>query len=115
MFPSRPKLMIVLALLAGLLAAEAAWAGDLHITIPRRSELTPVQKLNREGVEAVKKHDYEKAEAIFYKAYLYDPSDPFTLNNLGYVSEMRGNLDQAQKFYQMAANQGCTAVVDLSI
>ena len=106
--------MIALALLAAFVAGEAAWAGDLHITIPRRSELTPVQKLNREGVEAVQKHDYEKAEAIFYKAYLYDPSDPFTLNNLGYVSEMRGNLDEAQKFYAMAAKQGCTAVVDLS-
>lgn len=114
MLPSRSKLMIALALLAAFVAAEAAWAGDLHITIPRRSELTPVQKLNREGVEAVQKHDYEKAEAIFYKAYLYDPSDPFTLNNLGYVSEMRGNLDEAQKFYAMAAKQGCTAVVDLS-
>jgi len=114
MLPSRFKLMIALALLAAFVAGEAAWAGDLHITIPRRSELTPVQKLNREGVEAVQKHDYEKAEAIFYKAYLYDPSDPFTLNNLGYVSEMRGNLDEAQKFYAMAAKQGCTAVVDMS-
>jgi Flp pilus assembly protein TadD len=114
MLPSRSKLMIALALLAAFVAGEAAWAGDLHITIPRRSELTPVQKLNREGVEAVRKHDYEKAEAIFYKAYLYDPSDPFTLNNLGYVSEMRGNLDEAQKFYAMAAKQGCTAVVDMS-
>jgi len=114
MLPSRSKLMIALALLAAFVAGEAAWAGDLHITIPRRSELTPVQKLNREGVEAVQKHDYEKAEAIFYKAYLYDPSDPFTLNNLGYVSEMRGNLDEAQKSYAMAAKQGCTAVVDMS-
>ena len=114
MLPSRSKLMIALALLAAFVAGEAAWAADLHITIPRRSELTPVQKLNREGVEAVQKHDYEKAEAIFYKAYLYDPSDPFTLNNLGYVSEMRGNLDEAQKFYAMAAKQGCTAVVDMS-
>jgi hypothetical protein len=32
----------------------------LKITIPRRSELTPVQRLNREGVEAVKKQQYEK-------------------------------------------------------
>jgi Flp pilus assembly protein TadD len=114
MFPIRPKLLIVFTLVAACLAAEAAWAGDIHITIPRRSELTPVQKLNREGVEEVQKHHYDKAEAIFYKAYLYDPSDPFTLNNLGYISEMRGNLDEAQKFYAMAAKQGCTAVVDMS-
>src|SRR5690348_16682725 len=106
-------MMGVIAVMA-CAAFQAAWAGDIRITIPRHSELTPVQKLNREGVEAVQKHDYEKAEAIFYKAYLYDPSDPFTLNNLGYISEMRGKLDDAQKFYDMAAKQGCTAVVDLS-
>lgn len=96
------------------LAIQAAWARDLKITIPRRSELTPVQRLNREGVEAVQKHAYEKAEAIFYKAYLYDPADPFTLNNLGYISELQGKLDRAQKFYQLAEEQGCDAVIDVS-
>jgi Flp pilus assembly protein TadD len=91
------------------------WAGDIvTIKIPRHSELTPVQKLNREGVEAVKKMDYGKASALFYKAYLYDPSDPFTLNNLGYVSELQGELGQAQKFYALAAEQGCDANIDLS-
>jgi len=39
----------------------------LKITIPRHSELTPVQKLNRDGVEAVKKHQYEKAASLFTK------------------------------------------------
>lgn len=97
-----------------LLAFQTSWAGDLKITLPRRSELTPVQRLNREGVEAVRKHKYEKAEAIFYKAYLYDPSDPFTLNNLGYISEMEGKLDRAQKFYKLASEQGCDAMIDVS-
>lgn len=97
-----------------VLMLQSAWAGDLKITIPRRSELTPVQRLNREGVEAVRKNQYEKAEAIFYKAYLYDPSDPFTLNNLGYISELEGKLDRAQKFYQLAAEQGCDALIDIS-
>lgn len=96
------------------LMLQSAWAGDLKITIPRRSELTPVQRLNREGVEAVRKNKYEKAEAIFYKAYLYDPADPFTLNNLGYISELEGKLDRAQKFYQLAAEQGCDALIDIS-
>lgn len=97
-----------------VLALQSAWARDLKITIPRRSELTPVQRLNREGVEAVRKHQYEKAEAIFYKAYLYDPADPFTLNNLGYISELEGKLDRAQKFYQLAAEQSCDALIDMS-
>lgn len=108
----RRKLFIT-GIVAGL-ALQLAWAHDIRITLPRHSELTPVQRLNREGVEAVKKHEYEKAEAIFYKAYLFDPGDPFTLNNLGYISELQGELDQAQKFYALAVKQGCTAVVDLS-
>jgi Flp pilus assembly protein TadD len=76
--------------------------------------MTPVQKLNREGVDAVRKQQYEKAEAIFYKAYLYDPSDPFTLNNLGYISELQGQLDRAQKFYALASEQGGDAFIDRS-
>ena len=95
--------------------AVHARAGDiLTLKIPRHSELTPVQRLNREGVEAVKKMNYGKASALFYKAYLYDPSDPFTLNNLGYVSELQGELDQAQKFYALASEQGCDANIDVS-
>ena len=93
-------------------AAPLAQAGDLHISIPERSKLTPVQRLNRDGVTAVEKHQYEKAEALFYKAYLYDPADPFTLNNLGYISELEGQLERAQSFYKLAAEQGCGAIID---
>jgi Flp pilus assembly protein TadD len=89
-------------------------AQDLKITIPRHSELTPVQRLNRDGVECIRHKDYEKAEKLFYKAYLYDPSDPFTLNNLGYVAELNGQLDQAEKFYKLAGEQGTDAFVDVS-
>jgi Flp pilus assembly protein TadD len=92
-----------------------AWGRDGHvIELPRHSQLTPVQRLNREGVEAVKKHDFRGAEALFYRAYLYDPSDPFTLNNLGYISEVDGNLDRAQKFYGLASEQGSNASIDIS-
>lgn len=100
---------------AALLACQAGHSADGHVFyLPRRSQLTPVQRLNREGVEAVKKHDYDKAQRLFYKAYLYDPADPFTLNNLGYISEIDGQLDRAQKFYQLAAEQGSNANIDLS-
>ena len=69
---------------------------DMKITVPRRSQLTPVQKLNREGVEAIRKHNYEKAESLFYKAYQFYTVDPFTLNNLGYISELQGQvIDEA--------------------
>lgn len=73
-----------------------------------------MQRLNRQGVEAVKKYDYRRAESLFYKAYLYDPADPFTLNNLGYVSELEGDLDRANKFYALATEQGSNASIDLS-
>ena len=87
-------------------------AKDLKITLPKRSQLTPVQRLNREGVEAVNKHQLNKARELFYKAYLYDPGDPFTLNNLGYVSELEGQVERAQTFYSMAAAVPSEARID---
>jgi Flp pilus assembly protein TadD len=107
------KLIVIISIVAVL--GAHAWAGDvLKITLSKRSQLTPVQRLNREGVEAVNKHAYEKAAGLFYKAYLYDPDDPFTLNNLGYISELQGELERAQKFYVLAAEQGSNANIDRS-
>ncbi|MGH9607771.1 MAG: tetratricopeptide repeat protein [Terracidiphilus sp.] len=108
------KLIAASAGVATLGAHIALAQATLRITIPRRSRLTPVQRLNREGVEAVSKHDYSKAADLFYKAYLYDPADPFTLNNLGYVSELRGQLDRADTFYKLASEQGSNADIALS-
>lgn len=106
--------LLGLVLLAAQLAPHCAQARDLKINIPKRSKLTPVQRLNREGVEAVRKHNYRKAEELFYKAYLFDPDDAFTLNNLGYIAELQGQIDRAQQFYSLAAEQSSDAVVDLS-
>src|SRR5260370_11217198 len=92
--------------------AMGAQAGDVKITLPKRSHMTPVQRLNQEGVEAIRKHRYEKAETLFYKAYLLDPDDPFTLNNLGYVSELQGQVDRALNFYALAGQQATDAVID---
>lgn len=97
-----------------LSATAPARAQSIKITLPRHSQLTPVQRLNRDGVDAVRKHDYGKAEQLFYKAYLYDPSDPFTLNNLGYIAELQGELSRAQDFYKLASEQGTDAFIDLS-
>jgi Flp pilus assembly protein TadD len=68
--------------------------------------------LNRDGVKAIQKHDYSEAKRLFYKAYLLDPNDPFTLNNLGYVAELEGDVDRAQRFYDLAAEQSSDAIVD---
>jgi Flp pilus assembly protein TadD len=103
---------IAAVFLIGALQSQAQ--KDIKISIPRRSQLTPVQRLNRDGVAAVRKQRYETAETLFYKAYLYDPSDPFTLNNLGYIAELQGQLDRAQRFYKLASEQGTDAFIDQS-
>src|SRR6185369_5902726 len=93
-------------------ASTAAHAGDIRIPLPKRSKTTPVQELNRQGVEALRKNQFEKARGLFYKAYLYDPDDPFTLNNLGYISELEGQVDRAARFYQLAGQGASSAVID---
>jgi len=99
----------ILLLFASLLQAEEK---TLRISIPKRTKPTPVQTLNRDGVKAVEKHDYAKAKKLFYKAYLLDPDDPFTLNNLGYIAELEGDVDRAQRFYQLSQDQKSQATVD---
>jgi Flp pilus assembly protein TadD len=106
--------LVLLAGIACLCMPRNILAAELKINLPRHSELTPVQRLNREGVESVRKHQYDKAATDFYKAYLFDPDDPFTLYNLGYISEVQGQLDRAQKFYAMAAAQADDARIDLA-
>lgn len=105
---------LALVVVLGCSGISLSCAQDLKITLPRHSDLTPVQRLNRDGVDAVRKLQYERAESLFYKAYLYDPSDPFTLNNLGYIAELQGQLDRAQNFYKLAAEQGTNAFIDQS-
>ena len=97
-----------------LATAIAAEAKDLRINIPKRSKPTPVQQLNRDGVKAVERHDYDRAKKLFYKAYLLDPDDPFTLNNLGYMAELDGDIDRAQRYYDLAAQQRSDATIDTS-
>lgn len=110
---SAPRWLAITLFLAAI-AVRQAHTKDLKITIPERSHPTPVQRLNREGVDAIRKHDYKKAESLFYKAYLLDPDDPFTLNNLGYTSELQGQVDRAQRFYALAGKQATDATIDLA-
>jgi Flp pilus assembly protein TadD len=101
--------------LAGMLAFAMALpvaAQDFRISIPRRSKATPVQKYNQEGVNALRKNKIESAKKSFYKAYLLDPNDPFTLNNLGYIAELEGDIDRATRYYDLASTNSSEAVVD---
>jgi Flp pilus assembly protein TadD len=101
-------------LIALILVSAGAQAADLHLKISKHTKPTPVQQLNQEGVKALAKNDTARAIRDFYKAYLLDPDDPFTLNNLGYVAELDGELDKAQKFYDLAATNSSSAAVEFS-
>src|SRR5690349_15696103 len=105
------KAHLVILALALSLGAPFANAGDLRIKLPKRTEATPVQKLNREGVKEVQKHNLDKAQKLFYRAYLIDPDDPFTLNNLGYISELQGKVERAQRYYELAAKENNSETV----
>ena len=110
------RLKIVVSFCSSLLFATLLHAEEktLRINIPKRTKPTPVQTLNRDGVKAIEKHDYTQAKKLFYKAYLLDPDDPFTLNNLGYIAELDGDVDRAQRFYQLAQEHNSQATVDRS-
>jgi Flp pilus assembly protein TadD len=103
--------LLAMQLLAG---ARPGFASNLQIPIPQRGVSTPSQKLNREGVAELKRGHQKKAKQLFYRAYLLDPQDPFTLNNLGYVAELDGDADRALRYYALAAREHTDAVIDRS-
>lgn len=103
------RLVIIIALFCTV--ALSAEDKTVRISIPKRTKPTPVQKLNQEGVKELQKREYKKAKATFYKAYLIDPNDPFTLNNLGYIAELEGQADRAERYYSLAQAQGSDAIV----
>jgi Flp pilus assembly protein TadD len=104
---------LALLLLLSLFVLPAT-AQQLRIPLPKRSHPTPVQKLNQAGVKDLSRNKVESAQKQFFKAYLLDPNDPFTLNNLGYIAELQGDVEKAQKFYELAAANATDAIVDKS-
>ena len=92
----------------------AAYGQGFRLNLPKRGKLTPIQKLNREGVKEVDKRHLEKAKRLFYEAYLIDPNDPFTLNNLGYISELEGDADRALRYYELSSKNASEATIDVS-
>jgi Flp pilus assembly protein TadD len=109
-----------LVAIAGLLAMQLfagsrqGFAGDLKVSLPQRGVSTPSQKLNRDGVAELKRGHEKKAKQLFYRAYLLDPDDPFTLNNLGYVAELEGDADRALRYYALASRDHTDAIIDKS-
>jgi hypothetical protein len=62
--PTIEKHFLLVALF--VVFAQIVHAGDLKIPLPKRSKLTPVQRLNQEGVDAVRKQQYKKANSPFH-------------------------------------------------
>jgi hypothetical protein len=58
--------------------------------------------LNLRGVSAVNRNDWTSARQFFQQAYALDPSNAFSLNNLGYLAEMNGDSESAQVYYEKA-------------
>jgi Flp pilus assembly protein TadD len=108
------RLLLPAAISLSFALTAASEDKGLHISLPKHTKPTPVQKLNRDGVKAIDNHQYEKARKLFYEAYLLDPNDPFTLNNLGYISELEGNVDRASRYYDLAQQQSSEATVDVA-
>jgi Flp pilus assembly protein TadD len=54
------------------------------------------------GVSATNHNDWPAARQDFLQAYSLDPNSAFSLNNIGFLAEMDGDLETAQFFYERA-------------
>jgi Flp pilus assembly protein TadD len=61
-----------------------------------------VARFNLRGVSALNRNDRKLARQYFQQAYKLDPENAFTLNNMGYVSELDGDRETADWFYAKA-------------
>ena len=70
-----------------------AQAGDIDARVAR---------LNLQGVSAMNRNDRKTARADFIAAYKLDPGNSFAINNMGYLSELDGDKERAQVYYDEA-------------
>jgi tetratricopeptide (TPR) repeat protein len=61
-----------------------------------------VADLNVSGVSAINRNDLKAADEDFRKAYALDPNNAFAINNIGYLSEIEGDRETAEFFYEKA-------------
>jgi len=72
-------------------------------------------ELNVRGVSAVNRNDLHAADQDFREAYALDPNNAFAVNNIGYLSEIEGDRETAQFYYDKAqALPGANATVGLA-
>jgi hypothetical protein len=69
-------------------------------TIAKGEDLqAQVARLNLRGVAALNHNDPQAAKGFFQQAYKLDPNNAFSLNNMGYVSELEGDRETAETYY----------------
>jgi tetratricopeptide (TPR) repeat protein len=59
-------------------------------------------ELNTRGVSAINRNELHAAAQDFRNAYALDPNNAFANNNIGYLSEIEGDRETAQFFYDKA-------------
>jgi len=68
----------------------------------QQSNQDQAARLNVQGVSALNHNEPDKALGYFEQAYKLDPQSAFSLNNMGYLSEVRGDQETAEEFYNLA-------------
>jgi len=72
----------------------------------QRTPEEKVAELNIRGVSDINRNDLGAAVQAFRNAYSLDPNNVFALNNIGYLSEIEGDRETAQFFYEKAQALG---------
>ena len=107
----RPKCPLVRILLAHLLAMKtfqrslmtaASIAFIFFAVLVRADDKADAYNYTKEGVEAAKSKQWDKAIAAFQKAVQADPKGANNYNNLGLAYKGAGKLDESIKAYSSA-------------
>ena len=109
--------------LAAVVTLDRSWRGKpiteiasqnaRNLRTRLQAEKTPeerVAELNVRGVSDVNRNDLKAAEDAFRSAYAVDPNNVFAINNIGYLSEIEGDRETAQFFYDKAQAMGGVTV-----
>jgi Flp pilus assembly protein TadD len=69
-----------------------------------------VTRLNLRGVSALNRNQVSQARQFLQQAYRIDPGNAFSLNNMGYISEVEGDRETADYYYAKAREANRSSV-----
>ena len=82
--------------------AQRNWEKTYRHLAEKSDVEAQVARLNLRGVSAMNRNDRKTAREDFLKAYKLDPSNSFTINNMGYLAELDGDKETAETYYRQA-------------